>query len=115
LARNRARKLFGAEHANVQPLSGAPMNAAVYLSMLEPGDTVLGMDLSHGGHLTHGAPVSHMGTLYNWIRYKSEPDNQGRIDFDALRAAIGVTARLERAGSRARGGAARRADRTGRR
>ena len=85
LARNRARKLFGAEHANVQPLSGAPMNAAVYLSMLEPGDTVLGMDLSHGGHLTHGAPVSHMGTLYNWSRYKSEPDNQGRIDFDALR------------------------------
>ena len=85
LARNRARKLFGAEHANVQPLSGAPMNAAVYLSMLEPGDTVLGMDLSHGGHLTHGAPVSHMGTLYNWVRYKSEPDNQGRIDFDALR------------------------------
>ena len=85
LARTRARKLFGAEHANVQPLSGAPMNAAVYLSMLEPGDTVLGMDLSHGGHLTHGAPVSHMGTLYNWIRYKSEPDNQGRIDFDALR------------------------------
>ncbi len=85
LARNRARKLFGAEHANVQPLSGAPMNAAVYLSMLEPGDTVLGMDLSHGGHLTHGAPVSHMGTLYSWIRYKSEPDNQGRIDFDALR------------------------------
>ena len=85
LARNRARKLFGAEHANVQPLSGAPMNAAVYLCMLEPGDTVLGMDLSHGGHLTHGAPVSHMGTLYNWIRYKSEPDNQGRIDFDALR------------------------------
>ncbi len=85
LARNRARRLFGAEHANVQPLSGAPMNAAVYLSMLEPGDTVLGMDLSHGGHLTHGAPVSHMGTLYNWIRYKSEPDNEGRIDFDALR------------------------------
>ena len=85
LARNRGRRLFGAEHANVQPLSGAPMNAAVYLSMLEPGDTVLGMDLSHGGHLTHGAPVSHMGTLYNWIRYKSEPDNQGRIDFDALR------------------------------
>ena len=84
-ARSRARKLFGAEHANVQPLSGAPMNAAVYLSMLEPGDTVLGMDLSHGGHLTHGAPVSHMGKLYNWIRYKSDPADQGRIDFDALR------------------------------
>ena len=84
LARDRARALFGAEHANVQPLSGAPMNAAVYLGMLEPGDTVLGMDLSHGGHLTHGAPVSHMGGLYNWIRYKSEPGNAGRIDFDEL-------------------------------
>ena len=85
-ARSRARQLFGAEHVNVQPLSGAPMNAAVYLAMLEPGDTVLGMDLSHGGHLTHGAPVSHMGTLYNWIRYKSAPSQAGRIDFDALRA-----------------------------
>ena len=85
LARDRAKRLFGAEHANVQPLSGAPMNAAVYLAMLKPGDTVLGMDLSHGGHLTHGAPVSHMGTLYNWIRYKSQPENEGRIDFDALR------------------------------
>ena len=84
-ARSRARELFGAEHANVQPLSGAPMNAAVYLGMLEPGDTVLGMDLSHGGHLTHGAPVSHMGKLFNWIRYKSDPSDQGRIDFDALR------------------------------
>ena len=85
LARQRATRLFGAEHANVQPLSGAPMNAAVYLAMLEPGDTVLGMDLSHGGHLTHGAPVSHMGTLYNWIRYKSDPQKEGRIDFAALR------------------------------
>ncbi len=84
-ARNRARELFGAEHANVQPLSGAPMNAAVYLGVLEPGDTVLGMDLSHGGHLTHGAPVSHMGKLFHWIRYKSDPANQGRIDFDELR------------------------------
>jgi len=86
LARKRAKQIFGAEHANVQPLSGAPMNAAVYLAMLEVGDTVLGMDLSHGGHLTHGAPVSHMGKLYNWIRYKSNPAEQGRIDFDALRA-----------------------------
>ena len=85
LARDRAKQLFGAEHVNVQPLSGAPMNAAVYLVMLEPGDTVLGMDLSHGGHLTHGAPVSHMGKLYNWIRYKTDPANQGAIDFDALR------------------------------
>ncbi len=85
VARNRAKRIFRCEHANVQPLSGAPMNAAVYLCMLEPGDTVLGMDLSHGGHLTHGAPVSHMGKLYNWIRYKSDPSNQGRIDFDELR------------------------------
>ena len=92
LARTRAKRLFGAEHANVQPLSGAPMNAAVYLAMLKPGDTVLGMDLSHGGHLTHGAPVSHMGVLYNWVRYKSEPENEGRIDFQALRE----TARRER-------------------
>ena len=61
------------------------MNAAVYLVMLEPGDTVLGMDLSHGGHLTHGAPVSHMGKLFNWIRYKTDPSNEGAIDFDALR------------------------------
>ena len=85
LARERAKAVFGAEHANVQPLSGAPMNAAVYMAMLTPGDTVLGMDLSHGGHLTHGAPVSHMGTLYNWVRYKTAPDDAGRIDFDALR------------------------------
>ena len=85
IARDRAKQLFGAEHVNVQPLSGAPMNAAVYMVMLEPGDTVLGMDLSHGGHLTHGAPVSHMGKLYNWIRYKTDPANKGAIDFDALR------------------------------
>ena len=86
IARDRAKRLFGAEHANVQPLSGAPMNAAVYMAMLQPGDTVLGMDLSHGGHLTHGAPVSHMGALYNWVRYKTEPESEGRIDFDSLRA-----------------------------
>lgn len=85
LARSRARKLFRCEHANVQPLSGAPMNAAVYLAMLEPGDTVMGMDLSHGGHLTHGAPVSHMGRLFRWIRYKTDPQSEGRIDFDSIR------------------------------
>jgi glycine hydroxymethyltransferase len=83
IARARAKQIFRAEHVNVQPLSGAPMNAAVYLTMLQPGDTVLGMDLSHGGHLTHGAPVSHMGTLYNWIRYKTNPEAEGAIDFDA--------------------------------
>ena len=86
IAQDRARRLFRCEHANVQPLSGAPMNAAVYLALLQPGDTVMGMDLSHGGHLTHGAPVSHMGKLFRWIRYKTDPEAGGRIDFDALRA-----------------------------
>ena len=85
IARDRAKRLFRCEHANVQPLSGAPMNAAVYLALLKPGDTVMGMDLSHGGHLTHGAPVSHMGKLFRWIRYKTDPGAEGRIDFDALR------------------------------
>ncbi len=84
LARERACALFRAEHANVQPLSGSPMNQAVYLAYLKPGDTILGMDLSHGGHLTHGAPVSHMGRLFNFVRYKTQPDQQGAIDFDAL-------------------------------
>ena len=86
IARDRAKALFRAEYANVQPLSGSPMNQAVYMAFLKPGDTVLGMDLSHGGHLTHGAPVSHMGKIYNFIRYKTFPEEQGRIDFDALRA-----------------------------
>jgi glycine hydroxymethyltransferase len=77
LARQRACSLFRAEHANVQPLSGSPMNQAVYLGLLKPGDTILAMDLSHGGHLTHGAPVSHMGRLFNFIRYKTAPSNGG--------------------------------------
>ena len=85
VARDRAKQLFRCEHANVQPLSGSPMNQAVYMAFLQPGDTVLGMDLSHGGHLTHGAPVSHMGKIYNFIRYKTLPEEQGRIDFDELR------------------------------
>ncbi len=84
LAIERAKQVFRCEHANVQALSGSPMNQAVYLAFLKPGDTVLGMDLSHGGHLTHGAPVSHMGTLFNFVRYKTDPDNAGKIDFDAL-------------------------------
>lgn len=89
LARERAKQLFRCEHVNVQPLSGAPMNAAAYLALLKPGDTVMGMDLSHGGHLTHGAPVSHMGYIFNWVRYKTDPDHEGRIDFDELsRAAL---------------------------
>lgn len=84
IARERAKQVFRCEHANVQPLSGSPMNQAVYLGLLEPGDTILAMDLSHGGHLTHGAPVSFMGKLFNFIRYKTNPVD-GSIDFDELR------------------------------
>src|SRR5579862_715000 len=84
VARDRACALFRAEHANVQPLSGSPMNQAVYFAFLKPGDTVLAMDLSHGGHLTHGAPVSHMGKVFNFVRYKSAPHQGGAIDFDSL-------------------------------
>ncbi|MBN1613585.1 MAG: serine hydroxymethyltransferase [Deltaproteobacteria bacterium] len=84
LARERAKRLFRCDHANVQPLSGSPMNQAVYLAFLKPGDTILGMDLSHGGHLTHGAPVSHMGKIFNFVRYKTDPQAQGKIDFDQL-------------------------------
>jgi glycine hydroxymethyltransferase len=85
LAQERACRLFRCEHANVQPLSGSPMNQAVYLGLLQPGDTILAMDLSHGGHLTHGAPVSHMGRIFRFVRYKTHPDEEGRIDFDELR------------------------------
>lgn len=84
LAIERAKKVFRCEHANVQPLSGSPMNQAVYMAFCKPGDTILGMDLSHGGHLTHGAPVSHMGKIFNFVRYKTDPKNQGKIDFDEL-------------------------------
>src|SRR5215470_10402033 len=86
IARDRACAIFRAEHANVQPLSGSPMNQAVYFGFLEPGDTVLAMDLSHGGHLTHGAPVSHMGKVFRFERYKSETAQGGAIDFDGLMA-----------------------------
>ena len=84
LARERAKAVFGCEHANVQPLSGSAMNQAVYLGLLEPGDTILAMDLSHGGHLTHGAPVSHMGKLFNFVRYVTNPVD-GSIDYDQIR------------------------------
>lgn len=77
-----AKTLYGAEHANVQPLSGAPANLAVYAALLEPGDTVLGMDLSHGGHLTHGHPVTLPAKLYTFIRYKTTAD--GAIDYDEM-------------------------------
>ena len=84
IGRDRAKALFRAEHANLQPLSGSPMNQAVYLQFVEPGATILAMELSHGGHLTHGAPVSHMGKIYKFVRYKTNPQN-GAIDFDHLR------------------------------
>lgn len=83
LAIERAKQLFGAEHVNVQPLSGAPANIAVYFALLEPGDTILGMDLSHGGHLTHGHPVTSMAKIFNFIRYKTNAE--GKIDLDNLR------------------------------
>lgn len=83
LARDRAKKLFNAEHANVQPHSGAQANMAVYFAMLKPGDTVLGLDLSHGGHLTHGSTVNSSGNLYNFIHYGVNKDT-GRIDYDQV-------------------------------
>lgn len=85
LAIDRAKKLFGADHANVQAHSGAPANEAVYSAWLEPGDTVLAMDLSHGGHLTHGAPVTRSAQLYNFIRYKMKDVSTGEIDYEQLR------------------------------
>jgi len=85
LAIDRAKKLFKADHANVQAHSGAPANEAVYSAWLEPGDTVLAMDLSHGGHLTHGAPVTRSAHLYNFIRYKMKDISTGEIDYEQLR------------------------------
>ena len=81
LARDRACKLFGADHANVQPHSGAQANMAVYFAMLKPGDTVLGMNLSHGGHLTHGSPVNMSGAYFNFVPYGVSSDTE-RIDYD---------------------------------
>ena len=83
LAIDRAKEIFRADHANVQALSGAAANVAAYAAMMEPGDTILGMDLSHGWHLTHGAPVTFLSKVYNFIRYKTKED--GSIDYDELR------------------------------
>ena len=84
LARERAKKLFGAEHANVQPHSGANANLAVYYAMLTPGDTVMGMNLAHGGHLTHGSRVNISGKYFNFVSYGVSPDD-GKIDYDEVR------------------------------
>ncbi len=84
IARDRACKLFGAEHANVQPHSGAQANMAVYFALLKPGDTVLGMNLAHGGHLTHGSPVNMSGSYFHFVPYGVDTET-GRIDYDKLR------------------------------
>lgn len=84
IARDRAKEIFGAEYVNVQPHSGAQANMAVYFTILEPGDTVLGMNLSHGGHLTHGSPVNFSGVLYNFVEYGVDKETH-RIDYDNVR------------------------------
>ena len=84
LAIDRAKQLFRADHANVQPHSGAQANEAVYFAWCEPGDTILAMDLGHGGHLTHGAPVTHSAREYNFVRYKMKNVRTGEIDYDEL-------------------------------
>ena len=101
LARDRAKQLFGAEHANVQPHSGAQANMAVYFAMLNPGDTVMGMNLSHGGHLTHGSPVNMSGKYFNFVPYGVTEDEEV-IDYDALeRQALEVRPKLIVAGASA--------------
>ena len=101
IARERACKLFGADHANVQPHSGAQANLAVYFALLQPGDTVLGMNLAEGGHLTHGSPVNMSGALYHFVAYGVDPET-GRIDYDKLLAqAMEVKPKLIVAGASA--------------
>src|SRR5699024_12751726 len=83
LARDRAKEIFGADHVNVQPHSGAQANMSVYFSVLEPGDTVLGMNLSHGGHLTHGSPVNFSGRLFNFFDYGVDKETE-QLDYNAV-------------------------------
>lgn len=85
IARDRAKELFGAKFANVQPHAGAPANIGMYFALLEPGDTILGMDLSHGGHLTHGHPVTYITKIFNFVRYKMKNADTGEIDYDDMR------------------------------
>ena len=85
IAIDRAKQLFKAEYANVQPLGGAAANVAMYFALMEPGDTVLGMDLSHGGHLTHGHPTTEINKVFNFVRYKMKDIDTGEIDYDHLR------------------------------
>jgi len=85
LAIERAKKLFKAGHANVQPHAGAPANIATYFALMEPGDTIMGMDLSHGGHLTHGHPVTYITKIFKFVRYKMKDVETGEIDYDEMR------------------------------
>jgi len=85
IAIERAKKLFNCQFANVQPLGGAAANVSMYFALMEPGDTVLGMDLSHGGHLTHGHPTTAINKVFNFVRYKMKDVNTGEIDYEALR------------------------------
>ncbi len=85
IAIERAKKLFNAKYANVQPLGGAAANVAMYFALMEPGDTVLGMDLSHGGHLTHGHPTTAINKVFNFVRYKMKNIETGEIDYEHLR------------------------------
>jgi len=85
IAIERAKKLFNAKYANVQPLGGAAANVAMYFALMEPGDTVLGMDLSHGGHLTHGHPTTAINKVFNFVRYKMKDVDTGEIDYEHLR------------------------------
>ena len=86
IARERAKQLFDCKFANVQPHAGAPANVAMYFALLEPGDTVLGMDLSHGGHLTHGHPVTYLTKIFKFVRYKMKNVDTGEMDYDEMRA-----------------------------
>lgn len=84
IAIDRAKRLFGSDHANVQALSGAAANVCIYNGIMNPGDTIMGMDLTHGGHLTHGAPVTFMSKVFNFVRYKTDPKLNHAIDYDLL-------------------------------
>ena len=95
LAIDRAKQLFKAEHANVQPYSGSPANMAVYFALLKPGDTVLGMELSQGGHLTHGSPVSFSGQFYNFVHYGVDPESEV-IDYEGPAARRAAQAEADR-------------------
>ncbi len=86
LAIDRAKQLFGCQHANVQPHAGCPANVAMYFALLEPGECVLGMDLGHGGHLSHGHPVTYLTKIFKFVRYKMKDVETGELDYDEMRA-----------------------------